>query len=189
MATLVQAVRPIPVSSPAGPEPPPRFRWLAPLGIGAALGAVLGGGVAFAILSLATRPRGELVLRQFSAERVVSATPGVEHLSVTTDATAELGGYNRRSGGRNVARRRIVLSGEVADANDFGAIARVIERAIHTELARFGSWSSTGSTISDNHGWFESIYYTRDGRQGQMDLEVVGHGTAFRATILLFEAK
>jgi hypothetical protein len=192
--TPTPPTRPIPVSTPADYEPPPRFRWVAPLAIGVALGAVIGCGVTFTMMSLSTRSRGELTARQFDVNRTLQATPGGEHLFVSTDTNSELGAYNRRGTGTNVVRRRITLSGQLAEGANASVIANNLKAAIDAELARAGSWSSGGGSSSSSGGseftgWFESTYYTRDGRRGQVDLDVDAKGKTFRATILLFEAK
>lgn len=186
--------RPIPVSSPADYEPPPRFRWAAPLCIGVALGAVIGCGVTFTMMALSGKSRGDLVARQFNAGNAVAATAGVGNLRVNNDTTSELGNYSRRTNTSNVVRRRITLTGEVADANGAGVAANSLKAAVDAELTRAGSFSSGGGSSassggSEYYGSFESTYYTRDGRRGQVDVEVVGKGTVFRATIYLFEAK
>ena len=186
--------RPIPVSSPSEPEPPPRFRWVVPLFIGVALGAVIGGGVTFTMMALATKSRTELVARQFDVNRALAATPGGELLTVTNDSISELGAYNRRSNTSNVIRRRITLSGTVPAKTDHDALATQLKNQIDAELTKAGSWStgsgsSSSSSGNEYYGSFESTYYTRDGRRGQMDLQIDGRGTTFRATLLLFEAK
>jgi hypothetical protein len=185
--------RPIPVSSPADYEPPPRFRWVAPLCIGVALGAVGGGGVTFTMMALATKPRGDLVARQFDANRALAATAGAENVRVFNDTTNEVGSPGRR-GTTNAIRRRITLSGTVPPDANLGTLANQLKAAVDNELVRGGSWSAGGASTSsagpaDYTGSFESTYYTRDGHRGQLDLEVDVHGTVFRATLLLFEAK
>lgn len=185
------STRPIPVSSPSDHEPPPRYRWVAPLFIGVALGAVLGGGVTFTMMALSIKSRGDLVAKQFDVRRVVAGMPGDVH--VNGDSTNDLGSYGRR-GTSTAIRRRIELVGQVPADTNLSTLANQLKTQVDAELNQAGSYStgggsSTSSGGNEFHGSFESTYYTRDGRRGQMDLQIEARGTSFRATLLLFEAK
>lgn len=190
----VSTTRPIPVSSQADHEPAPRFRWVAPLFIGLALGAILGGAVTFTIMVLTSKSRAELFARQFNPSGLLAGLPEGAEIQVTSDTTTELGAMGRRGIRGSAIRRRIVLDGSVPAGTNLENLATQVKARIDADLTRAGCWpSGGGSTTSSGpeeySGTFDSSYYTHDGRQGQSDLQIEAKGRNFHATLVLFEAR
>lgn len=178
------------------PDPPSRFRWVPPLCLGIALGGLIGCLATFAVLELGKRSQSkELVAEQFNISQVLNAVPGTGDVTFAGDTTAHLGQYyGGRSDSGSAVRRRIQLRGSIPKDGDPAAFARQLKTQIDAELSRQGAFTSGGSSGSSSGGnearlTEETGYYTRDGRRGQLDLDVVVRNGQVEGTLILTEGR
>lgn len=180
------------------PYPPyddlsPRFRWVPPLMIGLTFGAVAGMLVTFAVQRVTTKPGVELLAPHIDIRRVVTAAAPQGELGVSTDTTLQIGRRNVSTNTADAVRRRVLLQGSVTpDRAD--ALRRALDAALQAEIGRqggsqSGSGSSTSSGLTHYRAIEEVSYYTRDGRQGHIDIVFDVQGNTANVVIILTEAR
>ncbi len=179
------------------PDPPSRFRWVPPLGLGVALGGLIGCLATFAILELGKRSGAtELVARQFNISNVINAVPGTAAGNVTfsMDETTDLGRYDGDRAASSAAHRRMLITGSLPKGTDAGTFAQQLATQIEAELNRLGAFKSGGSSLSESSGdtareTRETIYYTRDGRRGHLDLDLTVRNGRVQGTLIITEGR
>jgi hypothetical protein len=190
---MSSAPRPYPTYAP---DPPSRFRWVPPLGLGIALGGLIGCLATFAVLELGKRSAAqELAAERFNTSNVLNAVPGTGDVSFTGDTTNHLGQhYGGRSITGSAVHRRIKLQGSLPKDVDPAAFVRQLKAQIDVELNRQGAYTSGGTSSSSSGGnearhTEETSYYTRDGRRGQLDLDVVVRNGRVEGTLTITEGR
>jgi hypothetical protein len=176
-------------------EPPSRLRWVVPAAIGLSIGILIGGAAIFIVMSLANRPRTtELAAEKFDIQAVLTSTPGAEDVSPGNNSTDYLGTMGRRMNSGTAVHRRITLSGSVRSTTDVSSLGQTLKAQIDAELSRHGAFTSGGgsSTTSGGneytHKW-DSSYYTRDGRRGCVDGEIVIRQGTLQGFIIITEGR
>ncbi|HET6573570.1 MAG TPA: hypothetical protein VFG68_08215 [Fimbriiglobus sp.] len=180
------------------PDRPARFRWVPPLGLGIAVGGLIGCLATFAILELGKRSRAtELVAQQFNISNVINAVPGAAPGNVTSsmDETTDLGRSEGRRAEASAVHRRMLITGWLPKGTDAGAFAHQFAAQIGAELDRLGASRSGGSTLSSSDNTSakevrEIKYYTRDGRRGYLRLDLIVRASyVVEGTLVLTEGR
>jgi hypothetical protein len=187
------APRPYPTYAP---DPPSRFRWVPPLGLGVAVGGLIGCLATFAVLELGKRSRSNgLAAERFSTANVLNGVDGTGDVTFTGDTTNYLGQYySGRAGDGSAVHRRIQIQGSLPKGTDPGTFARQLKTAIDAELSRQGAFTSGGSSNSSAGGGEArqseaTSYYTRDGRRGCLDLDLVVRNGRVEGTLTITEGR
>ncbi len=178
-------------------DPPSRFRWVPPLMIGLALGGIVGCVVTFAVTVLAQRARAtDLVAERFNIVAVLNAVPGTGDVTPPAeDKTAYLGRYGGRGESASAVRRKIRLRGLLPKGADANAFAQQLKAQVDAELSRQGAFPSGGNMVGSPSGAIEvrqtseTGYYTRDGRQGQLDLDLVVRDGRVEGVLIITEGR
>lgn len=190
---MSSAPRPYPTYAP---DPPSRFRWVPPLCLGVAAGGLIGCLATFLVLELGKRSRtDELAAQRFNISTVLNSVDGTGSVTFTADTTNELGNfYGGGSGNGSGVHRRIKLQGTLPKDTDPSAFTRQLKTAIDAELGRQGAFSSGGGSSTSSGGnearhTEEAGYYTRDGRRGYLDLDVVVRDGRVEGTLIITEGR
>lgn len=176
-------------------DPPSRFRWVPPLFLGIAVGGLIGCLATFVVLELGRRSRAnDLIAERFNVANVLNGVDGTGNVTFTGDTTHHLGQY---SGGRmegSAVYRRVQLRGSLPAGIDPGAFTRQLKTAIDAELSRQGAVASGGGSSSSSGGnearhSEETSYYTRDGRRGHLDLDLIVRDGKVEGTLIITEGR
>jgi hypothetical protein len=164
--------------------------------LGVAAGGLIGCLATFAVLELGKRARSsELAAERFSISNVLNAVPGTGNVTFTGDTTNELGQYyGGRSASGSAVHRRMQIQGSLPKGTAAGTFAQQLATQIDAELGRLGAFRSGGSTMSDSGGNVaretrEISYYTRDGRRGCLDLDLVVRDGRVEGTLIITEGR
>jgi hypothetical protein len=164
--------------------------------IGLALGGALGCVVTFAVTVLAQQAKAkDLAAERFNISAVLNAVPDTGNVTSAEDNTAYLGPAGRRGDATGTAvRRKIRLQGSIPKGTDPGIFAQQIKAQIDAELGRQGAFPSGGSSSSSSGGneareTVGTNYYTRDGRQGYLDLDLVVRDGRVEGTVIITEGR
>jgi hypothetical protein len=189
------APRPYPTYAP---DLPSRFRWVPPLFLGVAVGGLIGCLATFVVLELGKKrsQANEVVAERFNTSNALNGIPGIGDggVTFTGDTTHHLGRY---FGGRpdgSAVYRRVQLRGTLQKGVDPAAFTRQLKTAIDAELNRWGA-STTGGGSSSTSGptearhTEETSYYTRDGRRGHLDLDLVVRDGRVEGTLIITEGR
>jgi hypothetical protein len=177
-------------------DPPSRFRWVPPLCLGVAVGGLLGCLATFVVLELGKKrsQAAEVVAERFNVSNVLNGVPGTGDVTFTGDTTHHLGQYYGGRPDGSAVYRRVQLRGTLPKDADPGAFTRQLKTAIDAELNRGGASVLGGGSSSTSGGGEaryteETSYYTRDGRRGHLDLDVVVRHGRVEGTLIITEGR
>lgn len=177
-------------------DSPSRFRWVPPLGLGVALGGMIGCLATFAVLELGKRLRvTELTAQQFNTANVLNAVPGTGDVTFSDDTTNHLGRVDDREGYGSAIHRRIQIQGWLPKGTNAGTFAQQFAAQVEAELDRLGTTQRGGSTLSssgtDSAKQVREVnYYTRDGRHGYLRLDLkVWSSHVVEGTLVITEGR